>query len=201
MNMTTGEKIAALRKEKGITQEALAESLKVSRQSVSRWEMDAAFPETEKLIKLSRLLECSIDFLLNGDMQKGRESNTELSARDCFRFIRECTYFFLATSVDGKPRLRPMGFVYADDKALYIATDNRKNVYSELFHNPQVELASYNLNTRRWIRISGRAEQESSGAVLEEMADMYPMIKQEYIQRDAMYFVIFKVIIESASIA
>ncbi len=55
--MTTGEKIAALRKEKGITQEALAESLKVSRQSVSRWEMDAAFPETEKLIKLSRLLE------------------------------------------------------------------------------------------------------------------------------------------------
>lgn len=58
--MTTGEKIAALRKRKEITQEALAESLKVSRQSVSRWEMDAAFPETEKLIKLSKLLDCSI---------------------------------------------------------------------------------------------------------------------------------------------
>lgn len=64
--MTTGEKIAALRKEKGITQEALAERLRVARQSVSRWEMDAAFPETEKLMKLSRILECSIDFLLNG---------------------------------------------------------------------------------------------------------------------------------------
>lgn len=46
--MTTGEKIAALRKSKGITQEELAEMLKISRQSVSRWEMDAVFPETEK---------------------------------------------------------------------------------------------------------------------------------------------------------
>lgn len=199
--MTTGEKIAALRKGKGITQEALAESLKVSRQSVSRWEMDAAFPETEKLIKLSRLLECSIDYLLNGDIQKGSECNAEVSAKDCFRFIRECTYFFLATSADGKPRLRPMGFIYADDKALYIATDNRKNVYSELFHNPRVELASYNLNTRRWIRISGRAEQDSSGGVREEMENLYPMIRQEYIQQDEMFFVIFKINIEEATIA
>lgn len=199
--MTTGEKIAALRKRKGITQEAMAESLNVSRQSVSRWEMDAAFPETEKLIKLSRLLECSIDFLLNGDMQKGEESDAEVSAQECFRFIRECTYFFLATSVDGKPRLRPMGFIYADDKALYLATDNRKNVYSELFRNPLVELASYNLNTRRWIRISGRVEQDSSGTIREEMENLYPMIRQEYIQKDEMFFVIFKVIIEEASIA
>ena len=60
--MTTGEKLAALRKKKDLTQEQLSEILKVSRQSVSRWEMDAAFPETEKLIKLSKLLECSIDF-------------------------------------------------------------------------------------------------------------------------------------------
>ena len=45
--MTTGEKLAALRKRKGITQDHLAEILKVSRQSVSRWELNAAFPETE----------------------------------------------------------------------------------------------------------------------------------------------------------
>ena len=84
---------------------------------------------------------------------------------------------------------------------MYIATDNRKNVYSELFHNPLVELASYNLNTRKWIRISGRVEQDSSGSVREEMENLYPMIKQEYIQRDEMFFVIFKIIIEEATIA
>ena len=59
-----------LRKRKGITQEQLSEILKVSRQSVSRWEMDMAFLETEKLIRLSRLLECSIDFLLNEERKK-----------------------------------------------------------------------------------------------------------------------------------
>lgn len=200
IHMTTGEKIAALRKEKGITQEAMAERLRVSRQSVSRWEMDAAFPETEKLIRLSRLLECSIDFLLNSDMQKDSKNDAEVSSQDCFRFIRECTYFFLATAVGGKPRLRPMGYVFADDKALYLATDNRKGVYSELIRSPFVELASYNLNTRRWIRISGSAVRDSSVAVREEMADLYPMIRQEYIGIEEMHLVIFKVIIEEARI-
>lgn len=162
--------------------------------------MDAVFPETEKLIRLSRLLECSIDFLLNGEIQKDNKNDAEISAQDYFRFIRECTYFFLATSLGGKPRLRPMGFVFADDQALYLDTDNRKGVYSELKQNPFVELASYNLNTRKWIRISGRAVRDSSGAVREEMGNLYPMIRQEYIGKDEMYLVIFKVSIEEASV-
>ena len=198
--MTTGEKIAALRKRKEITQEALAESLKVSRQSVSRWEMDAAFPETEKLIKLSKLLDCSIDFLLNSDMQENIAGAAELSVNDCFIFIRECTYFFLATSVDNQPRLRPMGMIYADENFLYIATDNRKSVYQDLLKNPLIELASYNLNTRRWIRITGKAEVESAGTVKEEMMDFYPMIRQEYIEKDEIFFTVFRVKVETACI-
>lgn len=199
--MTTGEKIAALRKEKGITQEALAERLKVARQSVSRWEMDAAFPETEKLIKLSRILECSIDYLLNGEIQRDCENEAPISPRDCFRFIRECTYCFLATNAGDKPRLRPMGFLYADEKALYLATDTRKGVFAELTKNPYVELASYNLNTRQWIRISGRAVEEDSLAVREEMEMLYPMIRQEYVGKEEVYFVIFQILIEEAVIA
>ena len=199
--MTTGEKIAALRKEKGITQEALAERLKVARQSVSRWEMDAAFPETEKLIKLGRILECSIDFLLNGEIQRDCENEAPISARDCFRFLRECTYCFLATNAGEKPRLRPMGYVYADEKTLYFATDTRKGVYTDLTKNPYVELASYNLNTRQWIRISGRAVLTDSLMVREEMEILYPMIRQEYVGKEEVYFVIFQIVIEEAVIA
>lgn len=198
--MTTGEKIAALRKEKGITQEELAERLDVARQTVSRWEVDAAFPETEKLIKLSRLLACSIDYLLSGEIRRDCENEAKISARDCFRFIRECTYCFLATNAGEKPRLRPMGFVYADDKLLYLATDTRKGVYAELIKNPYVELASYNINTRQWIRISGRAVQEDSLVVREEMEMLYPMIRQEYVGKEEIYFVIFEIMIEEAVI-
>lgn len=200
--MTTGEKLAALRKQKGITQEQLAELLQVSRQSVSRWEMDAAFPETEKLIRLARLLECSIDFLLNDSQEDSgvRKMPAEISPESALRFIRECGYFFLATSVGGRPRLRPMGIIHADEKALYLVTDKRKSVYTDLTENPLVELASYNLYTRQWIRISGRVRAEASREVQEAMLERYPMIRQEYIHQDDMFFVIFRLEIEALSI-
>ena len=51
--MTTGEKIAKYRKEKGYTQESFGELLGVTRQSVSKWESDISFPETDKLITIS----------------------------------------------------------------------------------------------------------------------------------------------------
>ena len=201
--MTTGEKLAALRKRKGITQERLSEILGVSRQSVSRWEMDAAFPETEKLIKLSKLLECSVDFLLNEELTEDRlatERNRELPGADCVQFIRECGYFFLATCPDDMPRLRPMGMIYSDDKALYLVTDRRKSVYADLMKNPRVELASYNLYTRKWIRISGRAETESSPRVREVMLDLYPVIRQEYVDQDEIFFVIFKLTMDRVTV-
>ena len=64
--MTTGQKIAALRRGQGMTQDALAEALSVTRQAVSKWEADAALPETGKLLPLARLLGCTADYLLGG---------------------------------------------------------------------------------------------------------------------------------------
>lgn len=63
--MTLGEKLSRLRKEYNYTQEQLADILGVSRQSVSKWESDIAYPETDKLIKMGKLFECSMDYLLN----------------------------------------------------------------------------------------------------------------------------------------
>ena len=65
--MTTGEKLSSLRKQNNYTQEELADIMNVSRQSVSRWESDVSFPETEKLVALSKLYKCSIDYLLNNE--------------------------------------------------------------------------------------------------------------------------------------
>ena len=62
--MTTGEKLTKLRKDNNITQENLADLLGVSRQSVSKWESDLAYPETDKLIRLSEIYHCSVDYLI-----------------------------------------------------------------------------------------------------------------------------------------
>ncbi len=198
--MTTGEKIAALRRKKGITQEELSEILTVSRQSVSRWEQDAAFPETEKLIRLSRLLECSIDYLLNNEPERPVTAEPSVSAAECCRFIRECGYFFLATAEHDKPQLRPMGFICSDGNDLLIATDKRKKVCAELIQNPQVSLGSYNLNSRRVLRITGTAATDSSQTARDTMLEHYPVITQEFIREDELSFVVFRISVNSVRI-
>ena len=65
--MTTGEKIAALRREKGLSQEALGEKLGLSRQAVSKWEADQAMPTMDNLVELSRLFGVPVDTLLRPD--------------------------------------------------------------------------------------------------------------------------------------
>lgn len=65
--MTTGEKITMQRKIRGMSQEALANEMDVTRQAVSRWETGDAMPDTDKVIKLSRLFDVSTDYLLLDD--------------------------------------------------------------------------------------------------------------------------------------
>jgi len=198
--MTTGEKIALLRKQKSMTQEELAEILNVSRQSVSRWEMDVAFPETDKLIRLSKLFECSIDFLLNNDVQEDSNVPGTVSVEDCYKFIHECGYFFLSTSVNNQPKLRPLGMIYATGTNLFFATDKRKNLYSNLQHNSQIVIATYNSHTHKWIRIHGTAEIENSIHIKKEMSETYPLLKQNYHDEEEIYLAIFKITISNAEI-
>ncbi len=63
--MKFGDKLLELRKKKGYSQEELAEKLGVSRQSVSKWESNNTYPETEKIIQIANLFECSMDDLIN----------------------------------------------------------------------------------------------------------------------------------------
>lgn len=63
--MTIGVKLQFLRKQAGMSQEALAGQMGVSRQAVSRWELDISLPETENIIKLAKLFNVSFDYLLD----------------------------------------------------------------------------------------------------------------------------------------
>ena len=60
-----GDNLYALRKQKGISQDEFAESLGVSRQAVSKWERNEAYPDTENLIAISRFFGVSIDDIIN----------------------------------------------------------------------------------------------------------------------------------------
>lgn len=70
--MSLGNKLAEARKKQNLTQEQLAEKLDVTRQAVSRWESDAAYPETDKIVRMAQILGVSCDYLLqDGVDEKG----------------------------------------------------------------------------------------------------------------------------------
>lgn len=65
-NMSIGERITDLRKEKNLSQGDLAQALDVSRQAVSKWENDQSSPDTIKLIRLAELLDTEVEYLVTG---------------------------------------------------------------------------------------------------------------------------------------
>ena len=63
--MTLGEKIRAARRKSGLSQEQLAEKMSVSRSAIAKWETDKGLPDVGNLKVLARLLNVSVDHLLD----------------------------------------------------------------------------------------------------------------------------------------
>ena len=67
--MILAEKIIALRKKAGWSQEELAYQMGVSRQSVSKWESGTSIPDLERILKLSQVFDVSTDYLLKEEIE------------------------------------------------------------------------------------------------------------------------------------
>ncbi|ERK31906.1 helix-turn-helix domain-containing protein [Clostridium intestinale] len=100
--MTLGKRIQELRKKINFSQEQLAEKLEVSRQAISKWELDQSIPDTDKIIQLSYLFRVSTDYLLIEGLTVPSEGNTDnstntnTSSLDCYKdFIGRWVKIFL----------------------------------------------------------------------------------------------------------
>lgn len=87
--MNFGKNLQVLRKMTNLTQENLAEKLYVSRQTISKWEQNLAYPEIEKLIEVCELFRCSVDQILREDMMINDEAYSEIKivTVEPFRYI------------------------------------------------------------------------------------------------------------------
>lgn len=106
--MSFGQNLQFLRKlHRGMTQDELAEKMGVSRQTISKWEMDVCFPEMEKALLLCELFSCSLDGLLREDLSFGSEAYTDLRVTElpAFRFVRYAV-ISAAPEEDAMDRLR-----------------------------------------------------------------------------------------------
>ena len=90
--MSLGQNLQCLRKMRNkMTQETLAEQLNVSRQTVSKWELDLVCPEMDKVIELCDLFSCTMDELVRGDFNLSDEAYSDIrtetvKAFDCLRY-------------------------------------------------------------------------------------------------------------------
>lgn len=83
--MTFGEKLYRLRKEGEMSQEALAASLGVSRQAISRWELGEVVPDTENVLAVGRLFGVSTDYLLRDECDSEEETPAVQTAEKSLR--------------------------------------------------------------------------------------------------------------------
>ena len=136
--MTIGEKIAQLRTDAGLSQEELAERIDVSRQSISKWEMNQATPQIDKVLVLCNLFNISADELLRDEIDLKRKNSKECAANKYFGtdgFRGEANINL--TSMHAYKIGRFLGWYYSHnetDKASYrpkivIGKDTRRSSY------------------------------------------------------------------------
>jgi len=87
--MTLSENLPYLRTRQNLTQEQLAEMLNVSRQSVSKWESGASYPEMETILKLCDIFHIDMDTLLRGNAEKSFAEDTAGYDRFMTSFARK----------------------------------------------------------------------------------------------------------------
>ena len=91
------DKLQKIRKENNVTQEQLADKLNVSRQAVSKWESGTAYPDTEKLIQISKIFNTSLDDLINDNKDSNKiTNNKKFNFMETFNMI----FDFISKSVN-----------------------------------------------------------------------------------------------------
>ena len=122
------EKLQALRKEKGLSQENLAESIGISRQAVAKWEVGQSYPDIDKLIALSDLFKVSIDKLVKDcedECSLGEEKVKDYAVNeDIINFLCRAKKATYAGKGAGGSSSRPNShdLQYIEDNLKYIDT-------------------------------------------------------------------------------
>lgn len=109
--MTLGEKITKQRKELNYTQEQLANILNVSRQTISKWELDIAYPKTDKLIDICKIFNCSMNYLLKEEVTTKSDSQTSCFTKKVKEFYRKIMTD--KNKIRVKKALKLLGIIFA----------------------------------------------------------------------------------------
>lgn len=99
------------------------------------------------------------------------------------RFLSENMPFYLTTITgEGRPRLRPLGFVTLHENRLYFGVGKHKDVYRQISANPKVEIGVANPRSE-WIRVAGNAVLDDNPEVKAKAFEALPILKDIYNEK------------------
>ncbi len=120
---------------------------------------------------------------------------------EVIKFLSENRRGYFATVDNGKPRVRPWGFMFEENGKLYFCTNNTKDVYRQLTEVPYMEFSCSNPDFNTWVRVSGKITFTDDMRIKEKIFELNPMLKNMYKSADNPIFVTFYVEHGSASIS
>lgn len=127
MQTTIGQRIAEERKRLGLSQEALGEQVGVSRQAISKWESDAAIPEIDKLIALSKLYNVSVGYLLGVEESKSEPQENPSFTDTQLEMIQELLrQYQVPQEKPKKSKLTAAALLLAGVSLIFAISANRK---------------------------------------------------------------------------
>ena len=101
-------------------------------------------------------------------------------------FLQENSPFYLATVEEGKPKVRPFGFVMEHEGRFWFSTNNKKNVYKQMLANPYFEMCTV-APDRTWLRLQGKAVPGATPAIKAKALEVSPVLKQMYSVDDNIF--------------
>ena len=103
---------------------------------------------------------------------------------EAYDFLKAAGTYFLATTENGEPRVRPFGTIDIWDGKLTIQTGLKKDVAKQMLANPRVEISAFVPAEGKWIRLCADATLVDDIRAAEHMLDAYPSLKAMYAPGD-----------------
>lgn len=118
-----------------------------------------------------------------------------MNINDCIKFANENKLSFLATVEDDQPRVRALGFWFADESGFYFQTATVKEFYHQLKKNPKTEVCFYKKENAigTMLRIAGEVEFINDTFLKEKILNERPFLKEYGLTAESPHLIIFRI--------
>jgi len=108
--------------------------------------------------------------------------------QEVYAFLKQAGVYYLATTENGQPRVRPFGTIDLFDGRMYFQTGITKPVAQQMLADPRIEISA--MCGEKWLRIAARAIHDENVPAQAHMLDQYPDLKAKYTAGDG-YVAVF----------